>query len=213
VWSIKPSLAVDPITMDEDCHYEALISRVTNEAARECINVTQSNVSRVKARARLSCRFLLSVIIGATVLLNSKSEAFVIYSQQQPSTCQQQLPVEDISEVDFMNDLISRAEEIQVERERDRLEESNRQAFLKRKPRKLPYEDARRWIQANLGPSTKEEFFDLVENGNLRTPYIPKRPEEYYTETREWVSWEHFLTGIFDKQSPSAIRPPSGIFD
>ena len=89
-----------------------------------------------------------------------------------------------------MKDLSSRAEEIQVDLTRDRLEQANTIDFLKRRPRKLPYEDARRWIQANLGPDSKEEFYDLVENGNLRTPYIPKRPEEYYSRTREWISWE-----------------------
>ena len=112
-----------------------------------------------------------------------------------------------------MKDLSSRAEEIQVDLTRDRLEQANTIDFLKRRPRKLPYEDARRWIQANLGPDSKEEFYDLVENGNLRTPYIPKRPEEYYLRTREWISWEHFLTGLFDKEQPSAVKPVTGIFD
>ena len=119
----------------------------------------------------------------------------------------------DASDLNFMKDLVSRSEEIQAGLVRDRLEKANTKDFLKRKPRKLPYDDARRWVQANLGPNTKEEFYDLVENGNLRTPYIPKRPEEYYTGTREWISWDHFLTGIFDKKQPSAVRPSSGIFD
>jgi len=35
----------------------------------------------------------------------------------------------------------------------------------------------------------------LVENGNLRTPYISKRPEEYYGERGEWISWDHYLLG------------------
>jgi hypothetical protein len=100
-----------------------------------------------------------------------------------------------------------------VEQERDRLEDLNTQAFLKKRVRKLPYEAARKWVQANLGANTKEEFMDLVENGNLRTPYIPKRPDDYYTETREWISWDHFLTGIFDDAQPSAVRPQTGIFD
>jgi len=123
------------------------------------------------------------------------------------------LCLSNLSENEFQDDLNSRAGAIKVENERERLEEANKQAFLKRMPRKLPYEDARRWIQANLGASSKEEFYDLVENGNLRTPYIPKRPEEYYTKTREWISWEHFLTGIFDNKNPSAVRPKTGIFD
>lgn len=112
-----------------------------------------------------------------------------------------------------MNELASRAEEIQVEKARTKLEEDNTRSFLKRRPRKLPYEDARRWVQGNLGCQSREEFYDLVENGNLRTPYIPKRPEEYYTRTRDWISWEHFLTGCFDGETPSGVKPQSGIFD
>mmetsp|Transcript_22047 Transcript_22047/g.33001 ORF Transcript_22047/g.33001 Transcript_22047/m.33001 type:complete len:181 (-) Transcript_22047:410-952(-) len=76
------------------------------------------------------------------------------------------------------------------------LEEANTRAFqkkIKSRPWKLPYDDARKWVQANLGVDTKEEFFDLVENGNLRTPYIPKEPEKYYTESGTWISWDNFL--------------------
>ena len=76
-----------------------------------------------------------------------------------------------------------------------RLEEENRRRFLKRKPIKLSYEDSRKWIQRNWAIKTKEEFNDLVANGNLRTPYISKRPEEYYGERGEWVSWDHYLLG------------------
>ncbi|KAG7350925.1 hypothetical protein IV203_010285 [Nitzschia inconspicua] len=108
--------------------------------------------------------------------------------------------------------LQSRHEHLQVEKTRTALEEQHIQSFLKRRPRKLPYEDARKWVQANLGASTKEEYDDLVANGNLRTPYIPKRPEEYYTSTREWISWDHFLTGIFDDEQPSGIQPSTGVF-
>lgn len=51
----------------------------------------------------------------------------------------------------------------------------------------------RKWVRANLDPDTKEEFFDLVANGNVRTPYIPKQPEKFYSEQGTWISWEHFL--------------------
>ena len=67
--------------------------------------------------------------------------------------------------------------------------------------------------QANLGAETKEEFLDLVANGNLRTPYIPKQPEEYYKRTREWISWDHFLRGCFDDRQPSEVQPSFGVFD
>ena len=113
----------------------------------------------------------------------------------------------------FHSSLESRANEIQVEKTRAQLEDAHTQSFLKRRPRKLPYKDARIWVQANLGCDTEEEFYDLVANGNLRTPYIPKQPEEYYTGTREWVSWAHFLHGCFDNRKPSEVKPATGVFD
>lgn len=76
-----------------------------------------------------------------------------------------------------------------------RLEDANTRRFLKRKPYKLPYAVSQRWIQRNWAPATQREFEDLVENGNLRTPYISKRPEEYYSARGEWISWEHYLLG------------------
>jgi hypothetical protein len=126
------------------------------------------------------------------------------------------LAMMDDSQSDGMerrNDDDERRSQRKVEQERDRLEDLNTRAFLKRRVRKLPYEAARKWVQANLGANSQEEFLDLVENGNLRTPYIPKRSDVYYTETREWISWDHFLSGIFDDEQPSAVRPQTGVFD
>jgi hypothetical protein len=114
---------------------------------------------------------------------------------------------------EFHKKLQTRHDEIQIEKTRTALEEQHTQSFLKRKPKKLPYEQARKWVQANLGADTREEYEDLVANGNLRTPYIPKQPEQYYKSTNEWVSWNHFLTGIFDDESPSEIKPSTGIWD
>ena len=108
----------------------------------------------------------------------------------------------------MMDELSWRAAKIQ-------LEEQNAQQFrkrLQRKPIKLPYLEARRWVQYNLGPDTKAEFDDLVNNGNLRTPYIPKSPEQYYTETGDWVSWDHFLTWD-PKVAGREVPPASGRFD
>jgi hypothetical protein len=114
---------------------------------------------------------------------------------------------------DLYNELDSRLNDIKIKKTRKQLEEAHTQSFLKRRPWKLPYEDARIWVQANLGADTEEEFIDLVENGNLKTPYIPKQPEKYYKGTREWISWEHFLTGCFDKRNPSSVKPCTGVFD
>lgn len=76
-----------------------------------------------------------------------------------------------------------------------RLEDANTRRFLKSRPYKLPYATSQRWIQRNWAPATREEFEELVENGNLRTPYISKRPEQYYGARGEWISWEHYLLG------------------
>ena len=122
-------------------------------------------------------------------------------------------PVSSSEDRELKSALESRVNEIQVEKTRAALEEAHTKSFLKRRPRKLSYQDARVWVQANLGCDTKEEFYDLVANGNLRTPYIPKQPEKYYKETREWVSWDHFLRGCFDNRKPSAVKPSTGVFD
>ena len=74
-------------------------------------------------------------------------------------------------------------------------EEATKRSFLRRKPIKLSYEQSQKWIQQNFGVKTEEEFEDLIANGNLRTPYISKRPEEYYGERGEWISWDHYLLG------------------
>lgn len=116
---------------------------------------------------------------------------------------------EDDHNQEFMNDFQTAA----IETTRKSLEESNLQRRLKSRPVKLPYDVARKWVQANLGVDTKEEFEDFVMNGKLRTPYIPKRPEEYYKQTKEWISWDHFLLGMFDKTNPSRVAPATGIFD
>ena len=100
---------------------------------------------------------------------------------------------------------------------RVKLEKDHKRSFLKSRPWKLPYEDARRWVQANLGADNQADFEDLVENGNLRTPYIPKNPQEYYSTTNDWISWDHFLHGLFDSDSdrepPSGVKPATGVFD
>ena len=92
---------------------------------------------------------------------------------------------------------------------RVKLEADHKRKFLKSRPRKLAYEEARTWVQRNLGVDTEEEFNDLVENGNLRKPYIPKRPEEYYSHFNEWISWDHFLKD----DNNYGVKPASGAFD
>lgn len=143
----------------------------------------------------------------ATCLLVSSSSS----SSMRNSNNSTSFPALSEEDSQFLGAIAHRADQLAIEESRQQLEDANTRSFLKRKPRKLPYEDARTWVQKNLGPQTEDEFYDLVENGNLRTPYIPKQPEEYYTRTREWISWDHFLTS--DDQMPSSIAPRTGIFD
>ena len=110
-------------------------------------------------------------------------------------------------------ELQKRHEKIKVENARNALEEQHTKSFLKRRPIKLPYKEARKWVQANLGVDTKEEFEDFVAMGYIQTPYIPKNPEKYYRYTKEWISWHHFLKGIFDEDNPVGVEPRRGAFD
>jgi len=104
-------------------------------------------------------------------------------------------------------ELQKRHEEIQIDKTRSALEEQHTQSFMKKRPVKLPYKHAQKWVQANLGVNTKEEFEDFVAMGYIGTPYIPKNPEQYYMRTREWISWDHFLN------NEAAIEPRRGFFD
>lgn len=89
----------------------------------------------------------------------------------------------------IMDELAWRTNKIRLEEQNDR----RFQKALRSKPWKLPYEVAKLWVQKNLGAETKEEFEDLVLNGNLRTPYIPKDPKRYYTDKGTWLGWDDFL--------------------
>ena len=84
-------------------------------------------------------------------------------------------------------------EELSMAIAKVRLEQSMKPAYLTNKPIKLSYKTSQRWIQKNWSPKNKKEFDDLVANGNLRTPYISKCPEEYYGARGEWISWDHYL--------------------
>lgn len=78
--------------------------------------------------------------------------------------------------------------------EKLRLEEANKRRFLKSRPRFLPYEECQKWVQAwGERWTSAEEWNEWIEAGEKRNSYIPSRPEEYYTRTGDWVSWEEFL--------------------
>lgn len=76
---------------------------------------------------------------------------------------------------------------------KQRLEEANTRRFLKSRPRFLPYEECRKWVQAWNRWDTKEDWVRWIDEGEKRNSYIPTRPEEYYGRLGKWQGWDHFL--------------------
>lgn len=87
---------------------------------------------------------------------------------------------------DLLNDLTWRVEKM-------RLEEENTKRFLKAGPRFLPYEECRKWVQAWNRWDNEEDWKRWIDEGEKRNSYIPARPDEYYGNRNEWISWDHFL--------------------
>jgi hypothetical protein len=77
--------------------------------------------------------------------------------------------------------------------EKMRLEEQNTKRFLKAGPRFLPYEECRKWVQAWNRWDNEEDWKRWIDEGEKRNSYIPARPDEYYGNRNEWISWAHFL--------------------
>ena len=74
-----------------------------------------------------------------------------------------------------------------------RLEEANTRRFLKSKPRFLPYEECRKWVQAWNRWDSEEDWRKWIDEGEKRNSYIPARPDEYYSRIGKWKGWNHFL--------------------
>jgi hypothetical protein len=59
--------------------------------------------------------------------------------------------------------------------EKVRLEEQNIQRFLKARPRFLPYNECRKWVQAFNRWNTEEDWNEWISMGEKRNAYIPVR--------------------------------------
>lgn len=87
----------------------------------------------------------------------------------------------------IMEDLSWRVEKL-------RLEEQNTKRFLKAKPRFLPYEECRKWVQAwGQRWQTEEDWRNWIAQGEKRNSYIPSQPDDYYSSLGQWKGWAHFL--------------------
>jgi len=91
-----------------------------------------------------------------------------------------------------------------------RLEHHHTQQLLRRPPLKLPYTTSQKWIQHNFSIKTKEEFEQLVMDGDIKNVYISKRPEEYYGRRGEWISWEHYLLGSVVEDGEGGVNRRNG---
>jgi len=92
---------------------------------------------------------------------------------------------------------VSDFENLMTRVNRMQLEEDHFRRILKSRPRKLPYEECAKWVQAwgNRWKS-KEEWLEWIEMGEKKNTYIPNRPDEYYGRLGKWQGWDHFLFGI-----------------
>lgn len=137
-----------------------------------------SFISANAIRSSLTCS---KVLCASRISSDDDSDIFQRFIDESKSSIFEQK--------DMIDELAWRFNKVQLEEQ----ETKRFHRRIKSKPWKLPYDDARKWVQANFGIDTKAEYYDLVANGNLRTPYIPKDPEKYYSEDGTWISWRHFL--------------------
>lgn len=89
--------------------------------------------------------------------------------------------------------------ELQYNINKLRLEQQNTKRFLTAGPRFLPYKHCREWVVAWGGRwQNEKDWKDWIFEGEKRNSYIPARPDEYYTNRGEWISWDHFLGVVND---------------
>jgi len=60
----------------------------------------------------------------------------------------------------------------------------------------LPFDECCEWVRRNGGWSSQEEWQEWVLQGEDVSPYIPTRPDEYYSRLGKWRGWKFFLLGI-----------------
>ena len=73
-----------------------------------------------------------------------------------------------------LHDLLWRVEKL-------RLEEQNIQRFLKARPRFLPYNECRKWVQALHRWQTEDDWNEWIAMGEKRNAYIPVRSNYFIT--------------------------------
>ena len=129
------------------------------------------------------------------LLLLSAVEAFSVVPSRQSSRFIFQATLDDEDE-QIGDDLDTGSidlEDLHWRVAKMRLEEENTRRFLKARPRFLPYEECRKWVQAWSRWQNEEDWRDWIAMGEKRNSYIPSEPDVYYGRLGQWISWEHFL--------------------
>lgn len=62
--------------------------------------------------------------------------------------------------------------------------------------RYLRFNECCEWVRRNHGFQTQDEWNEWVGMGEGLTPYIPTRPDEFFSRLGQWRGWDYFLLGI-----------------
>lgn len=64
-----------------------------------------------------------------------------------------------------------------------------------RSRRFLPFDECCKWVRANGMWKSQDEWSEWVDMGEDLCPYVPTRPDEYYSRLGVWRGWDFFLLG------------------
>jgi len=81
-----------------------------------------------------------------------------------------------------------------------RLDDQWSASVRSRRPRWLPFRQARQWSRA-MWFTTEKDWRTWVERGEKRNPYIPSFPDSVYADCG-WAGWDDFLNGPIDADEP-----------
>jgi response regulator RpfG family c-di-GMP phosphodiesterase len=153
----------------------------------------------------------IKLMVLATALLCITSSAFVnhhslaknvetrklgLFMSMNPSEEEQKDEACDEEHIEYYKDKpwdAQTVESLKIRLTRMRLEDERKRKFLKSRPRKFPYEECKKWAQAQNMFHTKDEWFEYINRGENLSSYIPSDPETYFKQSGTWISWEDFL--------------------
>lgn len=76
--------------------------------------------------------------------------------------------------------------------------------------RYLPFDECCEWVKRNGWWKTQEEWEEWIAQGEELSPYIPTRPDEYYSRLGKWRGWSFFLLGVASADDDPCWGPNEG---